>query len=596
MKRILSVFLVLLVLMSTALPVAAAEKTLGEMILEEVSQLVDLNAYPANDKDTGIYLVSLIETGYGANGFEDGNALYLYLYNPSQKKISVSDLNKITMAYEWDDAGEKPTKFRKYGVDLEGYTADMRFVRCKVKTPAKDLAKTKGGVRKYGVSEIELYEHGNFNATACEVGYTFEFSGYGEDLKCNRKSFLTIELKVGHTSYLTSANDQISSIYFSVPKDIEKEYGKLYDITYEYYKYRTLPMLITTVPECLEVVTPLLGKISTPNDWPVSIYNTSIGSDDVVNINYLYGDVDESNWFDETFGKWKSSTNGYFSELRIALKANTLESGEEAVSSDRLEKYFEDYTKDHPLNSMSSGKLVCGFHPNLFENPFGGDHYVLEYKTRDDLFSASEYVDVTKWWEKLFGFSKIEENVYDIKYIEPLSGVDLRDAEFCDDYYFGKEDLAKLQDFSAIAEDNDENVYLLRFATSDYSYTDVSISYKKDEDQRGWNIASGALVVEDVYLQFDVIQLGFSDDGEDITTFGVVMSPINIYPSVDNSSKPNNNNDDPKVDWLRLIMLCASLIVLMMVVFRLPGMIAAFSQTSANRAMRRYYNNQNRRR
>lgn len=127
-----------------------------------------------------------------------------------------------------------------------------------------------------------------------------------------------------------------------------------------------------------------------------------------------------------------------------------------------------------------------------------------------------------------------------------------------------------------------------------YSYTSVLIDYD-DESSDLSGIVDGALVQEDVYLQFDVIQLGFSDDGKDITTIGVVMSPINIFPSVNNPSKPNND-DEKGIDWLRLIMAALAGLVLIMAVSKLPGLIAANSQTSANRQMRRYYRNLNRRR
>ena len=618
MKKILCVFLVLLVLMSATLPVAAAEKTWQEIIFEEVVQLVDIEKYAANDKDKNIYLLSLIETGYGEKGFEDGNALYLYLYNPSRKEIKQSDLNQIQMAIGWDDAKEKPVKFKKYPIKLEGSTMNGLYLRCKVdKVTAKELALVKDGTRKYGITEIELVDHGEFMGEAYEVGYSFEFSGYGEDRKGNRESFLTLELDVGHTSRVTgpSATDgyynQIASVYFSVPEEVEKEYGLLYDIDYQYARYRTQPMIITEDEELVKLLESLMGDTYLPgSDWPVSMYHDEVLS----TANYHYYRYFYGEWLEKTVGSGTSwiyylKANDYTPKFNIVLQASTLNEGERAVASEDIEAYFRNYTDDrYPYGISTVMYKKYGFLPDLFVD---GDTDRMQpyHHTRKDLFDIPSYGDNHKWWESLFSYgtifpNNVGEDVKDIKYIQSLVGVDLTADDFCEKYYVGEADLQDLETYVQKAAVEDESVYLLRFAYSDqYSYNFdlqkgegvISTNIATYENESGETIRSEvAIVQEDVYLGFDILRLGFSDDGEDITTFGVVMSPVNIIPSLDNGSKPNSNNNVSKVDWLRLIVAALALLVLIIAIFRLPGLIASISHTSANLQMRKYYKNKNR--
>ena len=195
MKRIL-VLLIALVIVILSVPAVAAESSIDDIVYNEVKQLVDIKDYPRNSKDSGIYLLSLVESGYTEKGFANDNALYLYLYNPSCKDVKTSELNTVQMAYSWDANG-KPNAFRKYALTVEGTALGGLYIRAKVGVSAKTVATVKNGVRLYGITEFELLEDSEYNftdATAYEVGYSFAFSGYGNSMKCERTSYLTISL------------------------------------------------------------------------------------------------------------------------------------------------------------------------------------------------------------------------------------------------------------------------------------------------------------------------------------------------------------------------------------------------------------------
>lgn len=388
MKRILALVIALLAVILT-IPVSAAEKSIEDMIYEEVIQLVDIKDYPADPTDTEIYLLSLVEHGYTKDGWASDNALYLYLYNPSCKEISNSELNTVQMASSWDE-DDKPNGFRKYSLCVEGSALNGLYIRAKVGVSAKTVATVANSKRLYGITEFELLEDSSYSAinetdaTAYEVGYSYAFSGCGDSITCERTSYLTITLNVGHTSYLTGDSalgigysNQVSSVYFSVPKEIEKKYGALYNIEYEYYKYRTAPMLLTTDSAFYDVMYPLLGKVADLEEWDVKIFASNNLNMTAGTMIPVYGAIN-----DLTFINSEPAVE----QFDILLPADTLEAGKVMVSSEEITKYFKNYKTNYAVGT------VRGYSKALFDltKYTENNHKVSETKTRDDYSKLKE--------------------------------------------------------------------------------------------------------------------------------------------------------------------------------------------------------------
>ena len=118
MKKLLLIFLVVLTLVTAVIPAMAAEdKSIFDIVQDEVSNLVDVSKYKEDETDGKIYLISAVETDYTSKGFSDTSYLYLYFYNPSRKTITSSVLNSVNIATAYDSDG-KPTSFKKHNLIL----------------------------------------------------------------------------------------------------------------------------------------------------------------------------------------------------------------------------------------------------------------------------------------------------------------------------------------------------------------------------------------------------------------------------------------------------------------------------------------------
>ena len=548
MKKIVVLLLVLFTV-CLSVPVSAASASLSDIIHDEIIQLIDIKQYGADPSDEEIYLISVMESGYTEKGFTDQTALYVYLYNPFRKDLSDSALNTIQIATKYNADGQ-PTDFKKYPLVIEGTTSGGLYARAKVNIKAKDLAYVRDGARWYGITEFEIYDGRVYNAKTHPCGYVYKFSGSGKTLSCELESFLTVELDVGFTSYLTSNSakglgyfNQIASVYFSIPDWIEKEYGKLYGVSYEYYKYRTAPIVLCEG----DVIRTL--KEDKPFTWNENLRL------------FLHTDL---------AGSVFPAIEKMDIPVLIAFDVDDLDSDARHVSSADLESAFLNHFTSNP--SSIEDKVLGLYHKELFTDDYSeNNHKVSDYRTRSEIFNMDSYGDKHEWWEKLleygllFGLYDLDENIQNAKYIQPISTASFGIQDFSSAFLVDDADISALQAFVRSAEDNRENTYLLRFAHTDNYYASAkkyyNASYMMKTDLYVNNIPV-ALVQEDVYLGFDIIKLDFSDDGKEVTTFGVVSSPLNIFPSFDDVFTGTGDDVvDKGVDLSWLYKLAAVLLI-----------------------------------
>lgn len=615
MKRFLAVLIALITLLFVV-PVSAAEESFEDIIYNEIISAVDIKNYPAVSTDSEIYLLRLMETGYGKNGFESGNALYLYLYNPSRKTITASELNGVQMATAWDEEG-MPTSFVKYGLTIEGTALNGLYIRAKVNVSAKTAGKLVNGVRRYGITEFELHETGKYNAKAYKEGYIYEFSGYGDSLKCTKTDFLTLTLDVHQTSYLTgsstkptvdiwSYSNQLNSVYFSIPNSIESKYGSLFSVKYEYYHIYTNPVIVTD-SEDLEhrlndyvangtslsdlYMCAYMGSLATEGtDWTLCMYS-SIGKGHdfpiVAGTNY-YKLYDGSVY--TAYRNCPVVTDGVYYKPTVIFSVDDVVDGKVLFEANDLQSAFEKYSK---LYGETSG---------LYRNKYSWDlicrtedlipSYVREERTREELFDISDLNSTLSWWEKLFTFSTEGLTASDVPYIQKVTYLDTKGSDFSDEFMVVETDVDELQDYCAQAALSNESVYLLRYAIADnYGYSELY--HENCEACAGDTSCDAALymVRGNAYLDFDIIQLSFGNDAENITTFGVVASPTDgFFPGEVWGEKGE------EYDWMALIRKILSIVMVVVVLFVIIWLIGKFGtigQARTNREVRKYYKNKN---
>jgi len=576
MKRLL-IGLIVMIMLFMSLPVAA--ETMDDIVYNEVSKLIDVKNYGVDESDDGIYLVALMESGYTGNGFSEDAALYVYLYNPSLKQVSSSLMSTIMLATAYDSDG-KPTAFRNYPLQIEGSTLNGLYIRAKVPISYASFIYIKNGTRHYGVTEIELYEEGDYAVSSYKVGYVFKFLGTGDSLTCERESFLTITLDVGHTSYLTGDSalgagysNQIASVYFSIPEEIEERYGKLYSIDYEYYKYRTAPIMLYQDD---------MISLSQHGDpfWRNG-YTVEHGKRVTNGVSSFYI------WLDAPFG------------IVLSFPVDTYDPGSELVSGAMLKEAFLDYVSIlAPTTNLVANKINGKYHKDCFDlSQYTENNYkVTEHKTRDDLFNMDSYDETHNWFEKISDFGLFydktahDDKVKNAKYIEPITSAICSSSSFSSSYFVAEKDVTAVKSYVSQAEANGENAYLLRFAyTDNYKMLGGSNDYKyRLVDRQTEDTYEVVFIEQDVYLDFNIITLGFSDTGEDVTTFGVSMASIDIFPSIEGvQTTPDPFPIRDVTDPIKKIFAIVLVVVLCFAAIWLVRLFNQWEEARTNRAILR---------
>ncbi|MEG9430637.1 MAG: hypothetical protein VZQ61_06940, partial [Christensenellaceae bacterium] len=209
----------------------------------------NLNNYPF-DEDSELKLISFNEYCYSFYANLQANyGLYVYIYNPQCLNIvQNSVLNKIQIAVAYDENGN-PTDYEKFRLQFCSVSTESDYYRLFYKFKVIDpdnkiLNRVNSNERRYDVSGIELYTEGKTNAIDYGISRTFYYTGYAagygpgkaaeSTLTCRTEKLETVELDVKHTFWrsLTSSKgagyqNQLDTVYFSVPNYFFENYGKL---------------------------------------------------------------------------------------------------------------------------------------------------------------------------------------------------------------------------------------------------------------------------------------------------------------------------------------------------------------------------------
>lgn len=102
---------------------------------------------------------------------------------------------------------------------------------------------------------------GGINAFYYDVSRSYTYTGYAagyndndiSTLECSISELDTISLNVKDTFFRTQSSElgqghqnQLNSVYFSVPNKYINDYGKLQEIKCEWYEYKTQPIFVTS--------------------------------------------------------------------------------------------------------------------------------------------------------------------------------------------------------------------------------------------------------------------------------------------------------------------------------------------------------------
>lgn len=585
-------------------------------------QPFDITDYPFNE-NKDIQVINFVEYcySYKAN-LRDNYGLYVYIYNPKGLNLSTSNKqNKIQMAVSYDAEGN-PTNYEKFSLEFCSKTesGDYKNLFYKFKVIDRDVNGTtfsdrvNSNARRYDVSGIELTTYGASSATEYGVCGTYIFTGfaegYGPDenakstLTCDVEYLETIELSVKHTFYRSETSalgaghqNQLDTVYFSVPKRFIDTYGSLQRIKAEWYEYKTKEILVTSNSDFYNAAKDYIGVElgDEPNDYGQYEYVEDIGYSLGIGAGKA-GDMYVAQW------GWNLGT-GYFHIPTNALYymflvdnieeydpyAETVTIG--GVQSNDLYEWIKNYNK-----SYTSGRLPIkdgSISADLFESDIddsrkmnnengviknGYSYY--DFDADVDLQTLKSWSDSDpSFWDNWINFGLgaaftggPDEQTKTAAPIQILKASDLTgsNTEIAERLLVNVADVdsIKAEYNNAVTvngiDDEEKVVVLFRFATSDYYSEAVDIIQLNkgflwtDKHTEG----QAYIAQESVFFDFDIIQLTFNKDG-DYTVIPVVSSPIDIVSDI---TPPVNVPSG--LEWWQIVL--AIIMVVLLVVLLWP--------------------------
>ncbi len=629
---VIAMLLVLISVLATPMSIVAASisEESGSLDYSKTNVLDDLrhctiNGKPFNvadfpyDESKDIQVISFVEYCYSYKANQrDNYGLYVYIYNPKGLDLSKSqNFNKIQMAISFNGEG-KPNDYYKFPLEFcsRVENGDYKNLFYKFKVVDKEVNGThfadrvNSNERKYYVSGIELATYLSDNATDYPVGGTYVFTGYakgyGPDplasstLDCDIEFLETISLNVKHTFYrsMTSAlgaghQNQLDTVYFSVPKKYIDTYGRLQRIKAEWYEYKTKEIVVTSNSDFASEVRKLLGVYAAESDkwyniipqrerldsdyglmvdWTMqeanlAIWGWNVGEifqvtqDPCPALYYLF-EVDNIGEYDpyadlkDIGGVQSNALYEWIKTYNKSYKFGTLPIKEGNISADLFESDIDESRK---LDSIY-GKIQNGY-----------SYYDFDADVDLQVLNSWSSTSPSFWdnW-KNFGLgaafsggpneeSKTVAPIYILKESD-LVGDDKEIAERLlvnvDDVDDIKAEYKNAKTIVSVT-DEEQEVVLFRFATSDYYSKPATILI--DNGGFLWSdktINDEAYVAqESVFFDFDIIQLTFQRDGV-YTVIPVVSSPIDI---VNDITPPTDHSEDA---WWKILIAILILILL----------------------------------
>lgn len=519
------------------------------------------------------------------------------------------------MATAYNSDG-KPSDYNKFSLEFcskveEGDYKNL-FYKFKVvdrKVNGKTIAeRVNSNARRYDVSGIELLTYGANTATEYYVGGTYIFTGYAEGygsdtnakntLNCSIEKLETVELSVKHTFYRSETSslgsghqNQLDTVYFSVPKRFIEEYGRLQRIKAEWYEYKTKEILVTSNSDLYNKASPYIGvNLGPKNKYGQQAYNKDIYYSLGINAGDAGGGMNMARWgwnLGEGFFHIPCETLYYMFLVdnigEYDPYASVVDMG--GVQSNDLYEYIKNYNKtfDNGTLPIKDGSISADLFASdiddsrKIDNESGKIQQGYSYYDFDadvDLQALKSWSDTDpSFWENWVNFGLgaaftggPTEESKTVAPIQILKATDVQgtDKEIASKLLINYADVASLKEeyreaTTVSSKDDEEKVVVLfRFATSDYYSEAVDImelgkgflgSDKYTKDQ-------AYIAQESVFFDFDIIQLTFNKD-EVYTVIPVVSNPIDIV----NDITPPVQVDDG-LDWLKILLAVVLLILL----------------------------------
>lgn len=539
---------------------------------------VDLSLYPI-DAAGNPAIASFVEYCYTPNVWKNGNyALYLYVYNPSQKEFSLrAGAHQINIATKYGDDG-KPAEYKLLSLKLCGHTTekyDKLIYKFRVEHVEEIYANAKAyeekyGYRRYDVSNLLLYELGASAAEKSTVGKEYRYTGYAKGyseesatkstLECEWKKAEVYEANVSHTNYRMESEykdhtrHEVNTVYFSVPDEYITDYGNLQGIRAQWYEYVTSPIFVTEDAGAYAALSDYVGvNIGEKNEalkWSVLWHEKTT--------------TPPLSAFFRTYNNQGYGLNGpaissgatYTPEISWLFSTNGIDHSEYQLSRYQVEtwarSYASAYGKEADILGRYSSELFAESidteRIKLLENPEAKRGLIVRDFDANDEFNLLSYDDTHSGWEAFVDYICGKKVIFGdgVKYspIEEITPEKFtgNKAADCKNLLLNEDDYDEFSAAFTASQEAGEHLFVFRFAQTDY-YS--SPAYFDSLENSSFTNEDGYVAQQTVFLDFTMIHLKFVKD-ETETIIPVAMNPIDIWNAVDPPI-------DTQEDWLSLL-------------------------------------------
>lgn len=602
-------FLVFAVALTGAISPSAVAYAASDLNIDSTNVLDDLNGsmiggkefnladYPY-DENSKTQVISFSEYCYSYYSKNQGNyGLYVYVYNPQGKAFDErTERNKIQFSADNGKSYDKYVlQFLNYshGSDCEGlfYKFKVVFTNEQRKAVLNALDSEK---RVYKVSGIELSTGGN--VVEYPVVQTYEYTGFAEgygafegsadSLSCKVDGLsLYLTLDVHSTYYRPSgtnggayAQDTLHSVYFSVPNKLIEEYGEMTAVHATWLNARTSPIFVTGDETVYNAIRAYLGQYVDGGDyWLLKDENKN---NDLQYSLIASKYIESADWNNASYGSsWLSyNANRRYTNSDVDLytlaycfladngNADDYTLPAEALvgnKSEGVKGWFEEYSATY------GGDLVNDrFSSALFSEV--AETFTDVTITADDTFKLTDEQISQNWWQQFVGggYNVTGTTEYLISAIKQVGADDFKSTayETCEGLYIDESDYDEFKAFYDEATENDETVYLFRYAQTEYVNHEVAVYSKGDDGAiiKGFGydyVNTNAYFAEMwVQLDFDIIDVTMTKNGVD-TVIPVVMSPVDLAAD---ATPPVITNEDGAAWWAYVIIILAEVLGLLL--------------------------------
>lgn len=576
-------------------------------VLDDLLSSSNFNISDYPKKEGGyIQLVSFIEYCYSYRKNTQNNyEMYIILYNPGELDIETQSYqNKIQLAVEYNYNNE-PLRFEKYRLEFCNKSTRGEYKNLFYKFRVVDRQingkhfkdRVASNARRYDISGMELLIKGNQNAVDYNVSSTYIFTGFAKGyginandestLKCSVSKMETLSLNVEHTNYRTNVSslgadhyNEVNSVYFSIPNRIFEQYGYLQKIRAEWWEYKTKMMAVTsnqgfynqllqyigTDVGCYDEKVPIYlysgykGKasmqIGIPTyhyyDW---CYNKNLDTQYTIfgTPSAVYEAKRQSSILPYVFYSPSVDVDSVFNFLHTEPPAGSIE-------GNILKDWIYNYE-----NNLGNGYIDCNGRKisiDLFED-FVEPGRVMGYndKTIDlsDTFDLDSYDSNHSWVDKLldYGFSwpNTSGDYYNVLPICEIKAEDLMgsDEDVASSLLININDVNNIRTAYAAEATKGNRIMLFRFAMTDYytapAYTSAGSTLANCDTYAAQ---------QSVFLDFDIIELTFNDDGV-YYVIPIVSNPVDI---VNDITPP-----DVQFEWWKIALAIIMLVLIIIAIY-----------------------------